>query len=62
MKIYWRCWSDWGSSLSAIHMSLGRVSPHVRLGRLTSARKSFGVVGWREIQQNGELILLQEGK
>lgn len=46
VKVYWRCWSDWGSSLSAIHMSLGRVSPHVRL---TSARKSTGVVGWREI-------------
>lgn len=26
VKVYWRCWSDWGSSLSAIHMSLGRVS------------------------------------
>lgn len=25
-KVYWRCWSDWGSLLSAIHMSLGRVS------------------------------------
>ena len=40
VKVYWGCWSDWGSSLSAIHMSLGRVSPHVRL---TSARKSTGV-------------------
>lgn len=46
VKVYWRCWSDWGSSLSAIHMSLGRVSPHVRL---TSALKSAGVVRWREI-------------